>query len=71
LSRLKAAHVTTVSEEVARPAPPPPAADRTAMLESRLAEAVADIARLRADVGQLRAAVAALQDALGVAPPGT
>jgi uncharacterized protein len=71
LSRLKATHVTAVSEEVARPAPPPPAADRTGSLESRLAEAVADIARLRADVGQLRAAVAALQDALGVAPPGT
>jgi uncharacterized protein YceH (UPF0502 family) len=75
LSRLKATHVTGAIEEVARPAPSPPAAapaaDRTGTLESRLAEAVADIGRLRAEVGQLRAAVAALQEALGVAPPGT
>jgi uncharacterized protein YceH (UPF0502 family) len=73
LSRLKATHVTGVTEEVARPAPPAaaPAADRSGSLESRLAEAVADIARLRTEVGQLRAAVAALQEALGVAPPGT
>jgi uncharacterized protein YceH (UPF0502 family) len=75
LSRLKATHVTGVSEEAVRPASPvppaPPAPDREGALESRLSEAVAEIGRLRVEVGQLRAAVAALQEALGVTPPGT
>jgi hypothetical protein len=74
LHRLKTTHSTGVTaEELAPPvlAPARPTAAPAPDLETRLAQAVADIARLRVEVQELRSMVVGLQEALGVATPAT
>jgi uncharacterized protein YceH (UPF0502 family) len=72
LSRLKARHDLGVTfdegwEPAASPSPAAPEAVQPS--EARLAEAVAEIARLRVEVNELRAMVLGLREALGVHSP--
>jgi uncharacterized protein YceH (UPF0502 family) len=73
IQRLKAADSTGsgAPERFASVSPPSPAPAVAApnLLEQRLNEGVAEIARLRAEVADLRRIVTGLQEALGVAPP--
>jgi uncharacterized protein YceH (UPF0502 family) len=67
LPRLKSAQATGSGVEEVRPAAP--VSQPVPSLESRISEAIAEVARLRSEVQTLQTSVRALQEALGVSPP--